>query len=50
MLARVPPVVLGEDLKGEVFRKGITKEVAFVVNIREDLGIGVSSGVAEPNL
>ena len=50
MLARVPPAVLGEDLKGEVFRKGITREVAFVVNIREDLGLGVSSGVAGPNL
>ena len=50
MLVRVPPVVLGEDLKGEVFHKGITRGVVFADNTREDLGREVSSGVAGPNL
>ena len=50
MLVRVPPVVLGEDRKDEVFHKGITRGVVFADNIREDLGIEVNSGVAGPNL
>ena len=50
MLARVPPVVLGEDLKAKVICKGITRGVVFADNIREDLGREISSGVAEPNL
>ena len=50
MLVQVLLGVLGEDRKAKVIHRGITREVVFANNNREDLGREVSSGVAGPNL